>query len=119
MSNGTSTFKQKIKVSASISQVNQPMFEFYSRKDGFVTKNDFNDVSIKEFVNHLNSGNGLMESTIVSTQIGSNKYVFPITSQNNLISKKTYWKLLNYVHKASIHQIFHMVHLYLYRNFHT
>ncbi len=39
--------------------------------------------------------------------------------QNNLISKKTYWKLLNYVHKASIHQIFHMVHLYLYRNFHT
>ena len=105
VSNGTSTFKQKIKVSASISQVDQPMFEFYSRKDGFVAKNDFNDVSIKAFVSHLNSGNGLMESTIVSTQIGSNKYVFPITSQNNLISKDIIINLPDYTMTKSSNPI--------------
>ena len=96
VSNGTSTFKQKIKVNASISQVDQPMFEFYSRKDGFVSKKDFNDTSIKSFVNHLNNENGLMESTIVSTQVGSNKYIFPITSQNNLINKDIFINLSDY-----------------------
>ena len=72
------------------------MFEFYSRKDGFVSKKDFNDTSIKSFVNHLNNKNGLMESTIVSTQVGSNKYIFPITSQNNLINKDIFINLSDY-----------------------
>jgi hypothetical protein len=81
------------------------MFEFYSRKDGFATKNDFNDVSIKQFVNHLNSDNGLMKSTIVSTQVGSNKYVFPITSQNNLISKDIIINLPDYTMTKSSNPI--------------
>lgn len=89
ISNGTTTFKQTLKVNASISTLDSPMFEFYTRKDDFSVVKDFNDTSISSFVSHLpeSSNDGKLPSTIVSTQVGSNKYIYPITSINNLINK--------------------------------
>lgn len=89
ISNGTTTFKQTLKVNASISTLDSPMFEFYTRKDNFAVVKDFNDTSISSFVSHLSesSTDGKLPSTIVSTQVGSNKYIYPITSTNNLINK--------------------------------
>ena len=72
------------------------MFEFYSRKDGFTNSMDFDDISIKSLVNHLSEQNGLVNSGIVSTQIGTNKNLFPITSSINSINKDIVINLSDY-----------------------